>query len=340
VASKRSRSEARSANLQAGQIYSWDELGRIFDFPADYLGIAGGMVSRPKLGSLLLITHVQEGQPFSYGDEWDENGDLIYAGRGLTGDQELKAQNRDVAENARDLFLFGAEGRRELYFHGRVRCVEHWESTGYDKNGDERRVYRFRLRRLRRGPTTPKRTTPAKNATQANGRHRSSFQARPFDPERSPAARRQSAPGDPESQKVASEQADKAHQRTLRTFGLWLRENGWGDLKEIDGAIDLLAKLPTVSDGQQRALFEIKSIKPTTERTRVRSGLAQLLEYRLFLGSNDDRLCLVSDRPISERRLRLLDSLSIGHVYVEGGEVSISGTASSRILFPDDGTAD
>lgn len=50
------------ASLQAGRAYTWEELGVVFDFPADYLGIAGGMVSRPKLDSLLLITHVQEGE--------------------------------------------------------------------------------------------------------------------------------------------------------------------------------------------------------------------------------------------------------------------------------------
>jgi hypothetical protein len=136
---------------------------------------------------------------------------------------------------------------------------------------------------------------------------------------------------------VLSEQADETHQRTLRTFGLWLRDNGWGNLEEIDGAIDLLANLPTSGSSQRRTLFEIKSIRGTTERTRVRAGLAQLLEYRLFLGAKGDRLCLVSDRPISERRLRLLDSLSIGHVYVEKDEVCISGTRSSRALFPGSG---
>jgi hypothetical protein len=324
------------SSLQAGRIYSWEELGAVFEFAPKYLSTAGGMISRPKLNSLLLITRTEEGQGFSYGDEWDDNGDLVYAGRGLSGDQELKAQNRDVAENARDLFLFEYAGRRKLHFHGRVHCVDYWESTGFDKNAKERRVYRFRLRRLGKGRAAPKRSVSANaKKKQTNSGHRTSFKERPFDPERSPTERRRAAPSDPESQKVASEQADKAHQRTLRTFGFWLRDNGWGDLKEIDGATDLLANLPTASSSQQRTLFEIKSIKATGERTQVRSGLAQLLEYRLFHGSKDDRLCLVSDRPISERRLRLLDSLSIGHVYVEGSEVCISGTRSSRALFPD-----
>ena len=317
--------------LQEGKTYAWEALGELFEFPPDYLGRAGGMVSRPELNSLLLITHSQEGRSFNYGDRWDGD-ELIYAGRGLTGHQELKAQNRQVAENSRELFLFEYAGRRQLLFHSRVRCVDYWESTGFDKEGNNRRVYRFRLRPL--GERPQRRRLPKRPGPEPQGHQRdpSSFKLRPFDPDRTLAERRRSAPADPESQKVASEQADRTHQTILRTFGLWLKANEWKGLEEIDGAIDLLA---TPRGGKSpRVLFEIKGIRPSTERTRVRSGLAQLLEYRLFLGSPSDRLCLVSDHPIFERRLRLLDSLSIGHVYIEKGEVQISGTRASRSLFP------
>lgn len=106
------------------------------------------------------------------------------------------------------------------------------------------------------------------------------------------------------------------------------------DLEEIDGAIDLQAKRPRGVSGSRKTLFEIKSIRPGTERARVRSGLAQLLEYRVFLGRKTDHLCLISDRPISERRLRVLDSLGIGHAYLENGNVVPSGTPSTNVLFP------
>jgi len=85
--------------LQPGRTYTWEELGALFDFPPSYLSLAGGMISRPELGALLLITHSQDGESFSYGDEW-KGKELIYAGRGLTGNQELKGQNRQVAETA------------------------------------------------------------------------------------------------------------------------------------------------------------------------------------------------------------------------------------------------
>jgi len=330
-------------SLQPGRTYTWEELGSLFDFPPDYLGRAGGMVSRPALNALLLITHSQDGRSFSYGDKWRGN-DLVYAGRGLTGHQELTGQNRQVAENTRTLLLFEYGGRRQLLFHGQVRCEDHWESTGFDKEGNNRRVYRFLLRGVGRRlkPGAAAKTEPVSRRSDPNApvkrRDRSSFRPRPFDPDRTPTQRRRSAPADPESQRVLSEQADEAHQETLRTFGLWLEDEGWEDLEEIDGAIDLLATPPPGTPNRRRTLFEIKSIRPKTERTRVRSGLAQLLEYQLFLGHKSDRLCLVSDRPIYELRLQLLDSLSIGHVYIDNGRVHSSGTPSTRALFPRTGS--
>jgi hypothetical protein len=80
-------------------------------------------------------------------------------------------------------------------------------------------------------------------------------------------------------------------------------------------------------------LFEIKSMRPKSERDAVRNGLAQLLEYRMFLGSTKDELCLVTNRPIATRRLRLLNSLGIGHAYVERKKINISATASSKAIF-------
>lgn len=317
--------------LSPGTTYTWEELGTAFQFPPDYLGLAGGMISRPKQESLLLITHGDGKGTFSYGDKWDGK-DLIYAGRGLTGHQELKGQNRQVAENSRKLYLFESGGSRKLFFHGLVRCVDHWESTGFDKQGDERRVYRFRLTPIGRHRAARRRPATASVGGSADGRRASSFQARPFDPLRTPAERRrQSSPPDPESQRVLAEQADQAHQAILKAAGLWLQARGWTDLEEVDAAIDLQGRLPNASS---RVLFEIKSIRPHSERAQVRSGLAQLLEYRLFLGSETDQLCLISDQPISERRLRLLDSLSIAHLYVEQDETYVSGTRTSRSLFP------
>ena len=44
-------------SLKIDQIYTWEELGAEFDFKPSDLAAAGGMISRPKQGVLMLITH-------------------------------------------------------------------------------------------------------------------------------------------------------------------------------------------------------------------------------------------------------------------------------------------
>ncbi len=317
--------------LRAGTVHSWENVAAKFGFKRRLFSVGGGMLSCPDLNALLLITSSNRGQSFSYGDEWDK-GDLIYAGKGLTGHQQLKGVNRFVAENSRELFLFEYAGAEKLLFHDRVICVDHWESIDADVEGKDRRVYQFRLRLAGGKRMGQKSRSKRDREAESSLRDASSFQPRAFDPSRKPSQRRRSAPGDLESRRVLQEQADQHHQATLRAFGLWLEKTGWNELEEIDGATDLMAKRPS-GKGHRRVLFEIKSIHAKSERGAVRSGLAQLLEYRLFLGSAKDKLCLVTNRPITTRRLQLLNSLGIGHAYVERGEVQVSGTAASRLIL-------
>lgn len=326
-----SRPRAAAPNLQKNQIYSWEELGSLFDFKPDYLSTAGGMIPRPKYDAVLLITHPAGGRSFNYHDYWDGD-DLIYTGRGQKGDQELAGANRDVAENSRELLLFEHADARRLRYLGRAICKTHWETTAPDREGTNRRIYRFRLQ-----PTSPRgrKSSARPRGRQERGTRRhdpSAFKVRPFDPDRPPASRKAAKPSDLDQQRVLTEKADHAHQATLKSLGLWLRELGWYDLEEIDRATDLVATQPTKM-AAKRVLFEVKSITMKNERSRVRGGLAQLLEYRLFLGEPSDGLCLVTNGPISDHRLQLLDSVGIGHVYIEKSTPHISDTGASRSIF-------
>jgi len=325
---------SRLPQFRPGTTHSWETVAAKFGFKPRLFSVGGGMLSCPDLNALLLITSSDEGKSFSYGDEWDKRGDLIYAGKGLTGNQQLKGVNRFVAENSRELFLFEYAGSEKLLFHDRVTCLDYWESTDPDKEGKDRRVYQFRLRLASGKRASPKKSRPKRDPDAASShRDASSFRPRPFDPNRTPTQRRQSAPSDPERRHVLQEQSDQRHQTILGDFGLWLQKSAWTEIEEIDGAIDLMAKRPPSRGGHRQVLFEIKSVRPKSERGSVRSGLAQLLEYRLILGSTKDKLCLVTNRPIATRRLRLLNSLEIGHAYVERGKVQISGTAASQAIF-------
>lgn len=88
--------------LNAGEIYTWEELGSAFLFNPRLFQVGGGMLSRPEFNALLLITHPGSARSFDYEDRWDGDA-LIYTGRGKSGDQRLDGPNRDVAENRKRL---------------------------------------------------------------------------------------------------------------------------------------------------------------------------------------------------------------------------------------------
>src|SRR5262249_22270563 len=131
--------------LTAGEEYDWRQLGEVFGFAREYFRTAGGMLARPELGVLLLVTHPEGGRSFDHGDYWDGD-DLIYAGRGLKGDQSLTGQNRYVAENSHRLLVLEKVENQVFRYLGEVHCVEHWEVLAPDENGRQRRAFRFRLR--------------------------------------------------------------------------------------------------------------------------------------------------------------------------------------------------
>ena len=81
--------------LVPGRAYTWDQLGRMFNFKPRYLSVAGGMLPRPALNALILVTWPGGARSFDYDDYWSQ-GDLIYTGRGKTGHQKLEGANRDL----------------------------------------------------------------------------------------------------------------------------------------------------------------------------------------------------------------------------------------------------
>ncbi len=95
--------------------YSWEQIADQFDFEPGYISVAGGMISRPELGALLLITHAGGARANVYGDYWDGD-ELVYTGRGKRGDQKRDGQNRDLGDNQKDVFVFEPDAHRELRY--------------------------------------------------------------------------------------------------------------------------------------------------------------------------------------------------------------------------------
>ena len=126
------------------RVYSWQDLADLFGFEPGWLNRIGGMGSLPRHGAVLIITHPGGGKSFDYDDYWDGT-DLIYTGKGQTGDQKRTGENRYVGDNSRMLLAFEQEGPGQLRYLGSPVCVDEWPETA-DRLGDARRVIRFRLR--------------------------------------------------------------------------------------------------------------------------------------------------------------------------------------------------
>lgn len=308
--------------LQSGRIYSWDELGAIFGFGPNYLGAAGGMPSRPAIGALLLITHPGGAKSFDYEDEWD-GADLIYTGRGKRGDQQLRGQNRDVAENAKKLYVFQPAGPRALQYLGSPICVEHFPGSGLDANGKMRRTWRFRLRFEGAADRSWRPAPPAERQLPIR-------RPRPFEASRPP---RPPVPGKvkatPEELAQLREKANTTHFEILVALQAALASNGWTDIGEIPGAVDLWAR--RARDGR-RVIFEAKGISSANEVHQARTALAQLLEYRHFYGSPEDGLCIVTNRPLSRQRTGFLEEQGVASAFLNEGSFRPSGSVSRELL--------
>ena len=313
--------------LERDLIYSWEELGSLFAFKPAYLGAAGGMVPRPNHNALILITHPQGGRSFDYEDYW-EGADLIYTGRGQNGDQELTGANGDVASNHRQLLVFENVGTRSLRFLGNATCAAHWPARGRDSHGNDRTIYRFRLRFDSHSSVTSEPRRPARIAS--SGRNQPPQRVpRPFDPFREIATFSARA-GNITKEEVlaAQEKSSRGHQDILVALYHFLTKHRWDLIEEVPAAIDMRATYP----GLGRVIFEAKTITEANEIGQCRAGLSQLLEYRFFYGDPEDKLCVVVDAPIADARLRFLESLDVAVVLATEGTLEGLGSLGIRLL--------
>jgi hypothetical protein len=313
-----------AVHLTPGSTYTWEQLAERFDCKPNYLSAAGGMVSRPQQDALLLITHAGGARPNDYGDYWDGD-ELIYTGRGKRGDQARDGQNRDLGDNLRSNYVFEPAGSRQLLFLGQAICVEEWTERDLDFEGEPRLALRFRLQ-FKAGKAKARRKA-AKTSSAAAAAAR---KPRPFDPnlvpkQPSPAA----ANADPEETQALREKAVKGHHDLLCALQSWLEASGWTEVEEIPQAVDLWALMP---DAKTRMIFEAKTVRTGSEGPRVRSAIAQLLEYRFLYGEQADRLCLVCDQPLSGRRVPLLEHLGIAVLWLDGETFKAGSGASAKLL--------
>lgn len=162
---------------------------------------------------------------------------------------------------------------------------------------------------------------------------------REFDPSRTPTRPTMRTREDMDwgARIAALEKANKNHHAILVAVNAWLSANGWRDIFEQSGAIDLGATTPP--DTTRHAIFEAKTIGEANELSQTRRSIGQLLEYRHFQSQTqeswkDAMLCLVTNQEISDKRARLLEALGIAVLLAptDGGALDFQNRRGRRIL--------
>jgi hypothetical protein len=208
--------------LVPGRTYTWDEIGTTFDFKPRYLSVAGGMMPRPRLDALVLVTWPGGARSFNYEDYWSR-GDLIYTGRGKIGDQKLGGANRFLAENRYTNYVFeGGVGSGMLKFLGTAIATRHWRARGLGDDGNERGILRYKLRFQTGGASTTGTSRARRQRAAGAGRRRSTApaqqqrQRRRFDPSRPPTLYRTPVQhATPEETAARREKANQGHHALL-----------------------------------------------------------------------------------------------------------------------------
>lgn len=88
---------------------------------------------------------------FVYHDKWTADGDYLYSGEGKTGNQTMTKGNlaiRDAARNGKKIHLFVKFSPQEYYYQGVFELVDYTYEDDKDEDGNTRKEYKFRLRKV------------------------------------------------------------------------------------------------------------------------------------------------------------------------------------------------
>ena len=106
----------------------------------------------PTDSTVVLISSIGKASGnFVYHDKWTADGDYLYSGEGKTGDQTMTKGNlaiRDAAHNRKKIHLFVKFSPQEYYYQGIFDLVDYTYEDEKDEDGNIRKEYKFRLRKV------------------------------------------------------------------------------------------------------------------------------------------------------------------------------------------------
>jgi hypothetical protein len=136
------------AHLARNPILTYQEVEDQFNIRI--AGFGRGINKTPS--TVVLISSVDKKKSgFVYHDHWTNDGDYIYSGEGKTGDQNMSSGNKAIVTVANDrkaIHLFVKFSPQEYYYQGIFKLVNYTYENDLDENGNTRKEYKFRLRKV------------------------------------------------------------------------------------------------------------------------------------------------------------------------------------------------
>ena len=106
----------------------------------------------PTAKTIVLISSIGKADgKFVYHDRWTTEGDYLYSGEGKNGNQSLTKGNLAITTAARTgkkIHLFVKFSPEEYYYQGIFRLVDYTYEDEKDENGNIRKEFKFRLRKV------------------------------------------------------------------------------------------------------------------------------------------------------------------------------------------------
>ena len=111
-----------------------------------------GRGCNPTSNSVVLISAIKKsGGYFVYHDRWTVEGDYIFSGEGRKGNQKPTMRNLEImnaGRNGKPIHLFIKFSSEEYYYQGVFEVVEWTYEDDEDMDGNMRKEYKFRLRKV------------------------------------------------------------------------------------------------------------------------------------------------------------------------------------------------
>lgn len=100
---------------------------------------------------ILISSLIRDGMRYTYHDHFDVNGDFIYSGEGQNGDQTMTHGNSaivEAAQNNKKIILIIKASPAEYMPQGEYCLVEYTVEDDTGEDGEQRKEYKFRLRKM------------------------------------------------------------------------------------------------------------------------------------------------------------------------------------------------